>query len=76
MGDPWLRTTSYGLVRADKVTEIGSSRGSLHEEMGYAVKVVVGGKAFTLIDDRELVGTTDARLDHARQVGRTSPAVG
>jgi hypothetical protein len=68
MGDVWIRTTSHGLVRADKVTEISSSRGSLHEEMGYAVKVVVGGKAFTLIDDGELVGTMDERLDHARQM--------
>ncbi len=68
MGDVWLRTTGHGLVRADKVTEIGFSRGSLHEEMGYAVKVVAGGKAFTLIDDGELVGTVDERLDHARQM--------
>lgn len=66
MGDVWLRTTSRGLVRADRVTEIGSSRGSLHEEMGYAVKIVAGGKAHTLIDDGELTGTMDERLDHAK----------
>jgi hypothetical protein len=68
MGDVWLRTTSGGLVPAEKVTEIGFSRGSLHEEMGYAVKVVAGGKAFHLIDDSDLRGTMDQRMDHARQM--------
>jgi hypothetical protein len=65
MGDVWLRTTGQRLVRADAVTEIGSSRGSMHEETGYALRVVAGGKAFTLIDDSDLGGTMDERLQHA-----------
>ena len=68
MGDVWLRTISNGLVRADKVTEIGCSRGSLHEEMGYSVKVVAGGKAHPLIDDSDLEGTMVERMEHARQM--------
>ena len=65
MGDVWLRTTGQRLVRADAVTEISSSRGSVQEETGYALRVVAGGKAFTLIDDSELVGSMDERLQHA-----------
>src|SRR5215207_11687884 len=61
MGDVWLRTTGQRLVRADAVTEISSSRGSVQEETGYALRVVAGGKAFTLIDDSELVGSMDER---------------
>lgn len=68
MGDVWLRTISNGLVRADAVTEIGCSRGSLHEEMGYSVKVVAGGKAHPLIDDSDLEGTMAERMEHARQM--------
>ncbi|WP_427134703.1 hypothetical protein [Pseudarthrobacter sp. S9] len=68
MGDVWIRTANQGLIRADKVTEIGTSRGSVHEETGYAVKAVAGGKAFTLIDDSDLMGTQTERLDHARQM--------
>ncbi|WP_426997154.1 hypothetical protein [Pseudarthrobacter sp. N5] len=68
MGDVWIRTASQGLIRAGHVTEIGTSRGSVHEETGYAVKAVAGGKAFVLIDDSDLVGTQAERLDHARQM--------
>lgn len=68
MGDVWLRTISNGLVRADAVTEIGCSRGSLHEELGYSVKVVAGGKAHPLIDDSDLEGTMAERMQHARQM--------
>jgi hypothetical protein len=68
MGDVWLRTISNGLVRADKVTEIGCSRGSLHEEIGYSVKVVAGGKAHPLIDDSDFEGTMAERMEHARQM--------
>ncbi len=69
IGDVWIRTANRGLIRADRVTEIGSSRGSVHEETGYAVKVVAGNsKAFTLIDNSDRVGTKTERLDHARQM--------
>jgi hypothetical protein len=68
MGEVWIRTISNGLVRADKVTEIASTRGSLHEEQGYSLKVIVDGKGHLLIDDGELTGTLAERLDHARHM--------
>ena len=37
MGEVWIRTISNSLVRADKVTEIASTRGSLHDDQGYAL---------------------------------------
>ncbi|XAS67141.1 hypothetical protein V3C33_17070 [Micrococcaceae bacterium Sec5.7] len=69
MRDVWIRTANRSLIRADKVTEISSSsRGSVHEETGYSVKVVAGDKAFTLIDNSDRVGTKAERLDHAGQM--------
>jgi hypothetical protein len=68
MGEVWIRTLGNGLVRADKVTEITSTRGSLHEDQGYSLKVIVDGKGHVLIDDSELQGTTAERLEYARHV--------
>ncbi|MFC9334776.1 hypothetical protein [Arthrobacter sp. NPDC057009] len=65
MGDVWIRTISHSLVRADRVTEIASSRGSVHEERGYSIKAVAEGKAYILIDNSDLEGTTKARFAHA-----------
>jgi hypothetical protein len=56
MGEVWIRTISNSLVRADKVTEIASTRGSLHDDQGYALKVIVDGKAHVIIDDGGLPG--------------------
>jgi len=68
MGGVWLRTISHGMVRADRVTEIASSRGSVHEETGYSLKVIVDGKAHILVDNSSLPGTIEQRLEHARQM--------
>lgn len=68
MGEVWIRTLGNGLVRADKVTEITSTRGSLHEDQGYLLKVIVDGKSHALIDDSDLQGTLDERLEYARHV--------
>jgi hypothetical protein len=53
MGDVWIRTADQGLIRPAKVTEIRTSRGSVHEETGYSVTVVAGGKAFHVIYRRQ-----------------------
>jgi hypothetical protein len=37
MGEVWIRTLGNGLVRADYVTEISSTRGSLHEDQGVSL---------------------------------------
>lgn len=68
MGEVWIRTIGNGLVRADKVTEISSTRGSLHEDQGYSLKVVVEGKGHVLIDDGDLQGTLAERQAYARHV--------
>lgn len=68
MGDVWIRTISHSLVRADRVTEIASSRGSVHEERGYSIKAVAGGKAYILVDNSDLEGTANARFGHARRM--------
>lgn len=68
MGEVWIRTIGNGLVRADRVTEISSTRGSLHEDQGYSLKVVVDGKGHVLIDDGELQGTPEERQAYARHV--------
>ncbi|MDQ0866853.1 hypothetical protein [Arthrobacter globiformis] len=68
MGDVWIRTISHSLVRADRVTEIASSRGSVHEERGYSIKAVAQGKAYILIDNGDLEGTANARFGHARRM--------
>lgn len=68
MGEVWIRTINNSLVRADKVTEIASTRGSLHEDQGYALKVIVDGKAHVVIDDGDLPGSQAERLDHARHL--------
>jgi hypothetical protein len=68
MGGVWLRTISHSLVRADQITEIASARGSVHEESGYSLKVVVDGKGHVLIDNSDLPGTLAQRLDHAQQM--------
>jgi hypothetical protein len=68
MGGVWLRTISHSMVRADRVTEIASSRGSVHEETGYSLKVVVDGKAHILVDNSSLPGTIEERLAHAQQM--------
>jgi hypothetical protein len=56
------------MVRADRVTEIASSRGSVHEETGYSLKVVVDGKAHILVDNSSLPGTMEERLAHAQHM--------
>lgn len=68
MGEVWIRTISNSLIRAEKVTEIASTRGSLHEDHGYALKVIVDGKAHVVIDDGDLPGTLAERLEHARHL--------
>jgi hypothetical protein len=68
MGEVWIRTLGNGLVRADRVTEISSTRGSLQEDLGYSLKVVVDGKGHVLIDDARLQGTLAERLEYARHV--------
>ena len=68
MGEVWIRTLGNGLVRADRVTEISSTRGSLHEDQGYSLKVIVDGKGHVLIDDAELQGSLADRLEYARHV--------
>jgi hypothetical protein len=68
MGEVWIRTLGNGLVRADKVTEISSTRGSLHEDQGYLLKVIVDGKGHVLIDDSDLQGTPSERHEYARHV--------
>jgi hypothetical protein len=68
MGEVWIRTLGNGLVRADNVTEISSTRGSLHEDQGYSLKVIVDGKGHVLIDDSELQGGLAERLEYARHV--------
>ncbi|MET3175757.1 UNVERIFIED_ORG: hypothetical protein ABIB52_003626 [Arthrobacter sp. UYCu721] len=68
MGEVWIRTISNSLVRADKVTEIASTRGSLHEDQGFALKVIVDGKAHVVIDDGDLPGTLPERLEHAQHL--------
>lgn len=68
MGEVWIRTLGNGLVRADRVTEITSTRGSLHEDQGYSLKVIVDGKGHVLIDDEHLQGTLPERLEYARHV--------
>jgi hypothetical protein len=68
MGEVWIRTINNGLVRADRVTEIASTRGSLHEDLGYALKVIVDSKAHVVIDDGDRQGTLPERLDHAQHL--------
>lgn len=68
MGDVWIRTISQSLVRADRVTEIATSRGSVHDDQGYSLKVVADGKVSILIDNSDLSGTTIERLEHARRM--------
>jgi hypothetical protein len=68
MGEVWIRTLGNGLVRADRVTEISSTRGSLHEDQGYSLKVIVDGKGHVLIDDADLQGTLAERLEYARHM--------
>ncbi len=68
MGEVWIRTLGNGLVRADRVTEISSTRGSLHENQGYSLKVIVDGKGHVLIDDADLQGTLAERLEYARHM--------
>ena len=68
MGDVWIRTISQSLVRADRVTEIATSRGSVHDDQGYSLKVVADGKVSILIDNSDLAGTTIERLEHARRM--------
>lgn len=68
MGELWIRTINNSLVRADRVTEIASTRGSLQEDQGYSLKVIVNGKAHVVIDDSELQGTLAERLEYARHV--------
>ncbi|MHC6230031.1 hypothetical protein DC347_01875 [Pseudarthrobacter sp. AG30] len=68
MGEVWVRTLGNGLVRADRVTEIASTRGSLHEDRGYSLKVIVDGKGHVLIDDAGLQGSLPERLEYARHM--------
>ena len=68
MGDVWLRTISNSLVRAESVTEIASTRGSLHEEQGFSLKVIIHGKGHVLIDDGDLQGSLSDRLEYARHL--------
>lgn len=68
MGGVWLRTVSHSLVRADQITEIACSRGSVHEEKGYSLKVVIDGRPHVLIDNSDLPGTMAQRLDQAQQM--------
>jgi hypothetical protein len=68
MGEVWIRTLGNGLVRADRVTEISSTRGSLHEDQGYSLKVIVDGKGHVVIDDADLQGSLAERLEYARHM--------
>ena len=68
MGEVWIRTLGNGLVRADRVTEISSTRGSLHEDRGYSLKVIVDGKGHVLIDDGGVQGSLTERLEYARHM--------
>lgn len=68
MGEVWIRTLGNGLVRANRVTEISSTRGSLHEDQGYSLKVIVDGKGHVLIDDSDLQGSLAERLEYARHM--------
>jgi len=68
MGEVWIRTLGNGLVRADRVTEISSTRGSRQEERGYALKVIVDGKGHVVIDDDGLQGSLRDRLEYARHM--------
>ena len=68
MGDVWLRTISNSLIRAESVTEIASTRGTLHEEQGFSLKVIVQGKGHVLIDDSDLQGSLSDRLEYARHL--------
>lgn len=68
MGEVWIRTIHNSLVRADKVTEIASTRGSLHEDQGYSLKVIMEGKAHVVIDDGELPGSFAERQEYARHI--------
>lgn len=68
MGEVWIRTLGNGLVRADRITEISSTRGSLHEDQGFLLKVIVEGKNHVLIDDSELQGSLGERLEYARHM--------
>jgi hypothetical protein len=68
MGDVWIRTISHSLVRADKVTELASSRGSVHEERGYSIKAVAEGKAYILVDNSDFEGTVNSRFGHASRM--------
>jgi hypothetical protein len=68
MGEAWIRTLGNGLVRADRVTEISSTRGSLYEDQGYSLKVIVDGKGHVLIDDGGLQGSMPERLEYARHM--------
>ncbi|MFY9634326.1 MAG: hypothetical protein WAL27_06330 [Cellulosimicrobium cellulans] len=68
MGEVWIRTINNSLVRADKVTEIASTRASLHDDQGYALKVIVDGKAHVIIDDGGLPGSFTERQDYARHL--------
>jgi hypothetical protein len=68
MGEVWIRTLGNGLVRAGNITEISSTRGSLHEDQGYSLKVIVDGKGHVLIDDSDLQGAPAERLEYARHI--------
>ena len=68
MGEVWIRTVNNSLVRGSMVTEIASTRGSLHEDQGYALKVIVDGKAHVVIDDAGLPGSLAERLEFARHL--------
>ena len=68
MGEVWIRTLGNGLVRADRVTEISSTRGSLYEDRGYSLKVIVDGKGHVLIDDGGVQGSLPERLEYARHM--------
>jgi hypothetical protein len=68
MGEVWIRTLGNGLVRADRVTEITSTRGSRQEDRGYSLKVIVDGKSHALIDDGGLQGSLPERLEYARHM--------
>lgn len=68
MGEAWIRTTGNGLIRADRITEITSTRGSLHADRGYLLKVIVDGKGHVVIDDGDLPGSPDSRLEHVRHL--------
>ena len=68
MGEVWVRTLGNGLVRADRVTEISSTRGSLHEDRGYSLKVIVDCKGHVLVDDAGLQGSLPERLEYARHM--------